>query len=156
MCCPCRVRVSTDRFPSISSERRLDMVNPRPVPPNLRVVEESAWVKLSKIDSTLSFAIPIPVSLTEIVTSSIFLPCTLFIDPCCTVTKTSPSLVNLMALPTRLINICRILTESPKNWAGNRRVDMTDNLYVFFLCFNSQHIMLFLLSLHSIGMLCCR
>ena len=34
--------------PPISSTSRVQMVRPRPVPPNLRVVEPSAWRKASK------------------------------------------------------------------------------------------------------------
>ncbi len=40
------------------------MVKPRPVPPYLRVVDESAWVKGEKIDSCFSAGMPMPVSAT--------------------------------------------------------------------------------------------
>ncbi len=49
--------------PPINSTKPLLMANPRPVPPYWRVVEESAWVKRSKIISALFAAIPIPVSM---------------------------------------------------------------------------------------------
>ncbi len=47
--------------PSCSANRRL-IERPRPVPPYLRVIEESACVKGSKIDSSWSEAMPMPVS----------------------------------------------------------------------------------------------
>jgi hypothetical protein len=37
---------STPISPSMSRQRRLQMASPRPDPPNLRVVDASAWVKL--------------------------------------------------------------------------------------------------------------
>ena len=41
------------------------MASPSPVPPNRRLVEESAWVKGAKIVSNFSAAMPMPVSETE-------------------------------------------------------------------------------------------
>src|SRR6058998_629739 len=52
-------------WPPMSSTSRLEMVRPRPVPPYWRVVEESACVKLSKMTSSLSAGMPMPVSETE-------------------------------------------------------------------------------------------
>ena len=42
-----------------------EIVRPRPVPPNRRVVDPSAWLKASKIVSCLSAGTPTPVSLTR-------------------------------------------------------------------------------------------
>src|SRR2546425_9127477 len=52
-------------WPPMSSTSRLEMVRPRPVPPYWRVVDESACVKLSKMTSSLSAGMPMPVSETE-------------------------------------------------------------------------------------------
>ena len=41
---------------------RAEIVKPSPVPPYLRVVDESAWVKGEKIDVYFSAGIPMPVS----------------------------------------------------------------------------------------------
>ena len=41
------------------------MVSPRPVPPYLRVIEPSAWVKAWNRRSTCSADMPMPVSRTE-------------------------------------------------------------------------------------------
>ncbi len=57
--------LSTQMRPSIIWTRRLAMVKPRPVPPNLRVKEPSTWVNASKINACFSAGMPIPVSRTE-------------------------------------------------------------------------------------------
>ena len=57
--------LSTQIFPPIISTNRLQMVNPSPVPPYSRVVDESAWVKLSNIWGCFSRGMPMPVSRTE-------------------------------------------------------------------------------------------
>src|SRR5882724_10066231 len=57
--------LSTQIFPCIASTRRAEMVRPRPVPPNVRVLEPSACEKASKIIFCLSCGMPIPVSRTE-------------------------------------------------------------------------------------------
>ena len=48
--------------PPISATIRFEMLRPRPVPPYLRVVDESTCVKLSKMVPILSLGIPMPVS----------------------------------------------------------------------------------------------
>ena len=51
--------------PPINSTSRSEMVRPRPVPPCLRVVDMSAWVKGRKSLPTCSGVMPMPVSRTE-------------------------------------------------------------------------------------------
>ena len=57
--------LSTRMCPPIKLTSRCEMAKPRPVPPNRRVVEESAWVNGAKIVSNFSAAMPMPVSETE-------------------------------------------------------------------------------------------
>ena len=91
------------------------MVKPKPLPPNFRVVDTSAWVKLSKILCCLSSGIPTPVSATSNRTS-IFLMSAL-----CNVSSlmmlalkvTPPFSVNLMALPIKLASTWRNTKASP-------------------------------------------
>ena len=63
---PAPTSLSTQILPPISSARCLLIVKPRPVPPNLRVVDASAWEKDSKMRSIRSGGMPTPVSETEI------------------------------------------------------------------------------------------
>src|ERR1019366_5317405 len=46
---PVPISLSTQIVPPISSTRRLEMLKPSPVPPDLRVVDESTCVNMSKI-----------------------------------------------------------------------------------------------------------
>ena len=62
---PSPTTLSTQMVPCMSSTMRLEMARPRPVPPYLRVVEESAWEKFSKILPSFSWGMPMPVSLTR-------------------------------------------------------------------------------------------
>ena len=55
----------TSMSPPIARAKRRLMVKPRPVPPNSRVTELSAWTNESKIEFSLSAGIPIPVSITS-------------------------------------------------------------------------------------------
>ena len=75
-----------------------EMVRPSPEPPNLRVVEPSAWVNASKMTARRSDGIPTPVSGTASFSRTV-LP-----DSDCLVTRTStsPRSVNLMALLSKL------------------------------------------------------
>ena len=57
--------LSSQMRPPISSISRAEIVRPRPVPPNFRVVDPSACVNAWKIASCLSAGIPIPVSCIE-------------------------------------------------------------------------------------------
>ena len=54
----------TSILPPCISIRRLQMDNPRPVPPNFLVVLVVSWVNMSKMCWSLSGLIPIPVSAT--------------------------------------------------------------------------------------------
>ena len=55
--------LSTLISPPIIWQKRRVMARPRPVPPNLRVVEASAWVKARRAPSICSGVMPTPVSL---------------------------------------------------------------------------------------------
>src|ERR1700726_2890506 len=55
---------STQIRPPNKSTSRFETVSPSPVPPNLRVDDESACENASKINCCLSLGIPIPVSRT--------------------------------------------------------------------------------------------
>ena len=88
-------------LPPINSHSCFTIVSPRPVPPNWRVVEVSACVNELNNDVCWFLLIPIPVSITEhskkdpSVESSTL-----------AIIITSPFLVNLTALPIKLLRIC--------------------------------------------------
>ncbi len=91
------------------------MAKPRPVPPNRRLVEESAWVKGAKILANFSGAMPIPVSDTENRSETASaIRCS-----AATCTTTSPLGVNLIALFTKFISTCRRRNGSPISASGN-------------------------------------
>ena len=106
--------LSTQIRPPINSTSCVEMVSPRPVPPYLRVVDPSACVKASKIIRCFSVGMPMPVSRTANCTtaSSPTWPCS------STRTTTSPSSVNLMALPIRFTSTCRNRAGSPTSASG--------------------------------------
>src|SRR2546428_296086 len=106
--------LSTCMCPSINRTRRREMVNPSPVPPYRREVEESACVKLSKIWLSLSLGIPIPVSATE----KRRRPASLLSGSFWTRSETLPLSVNLMAFPRRLTRIWRRRFGSPTKLVG--------------------------------------
>jgi len=84
------------------------------VPPKRRVVLPSACVKLSKIAACRSGAMPIPVSRTlrrTVICAALSARRSAWI-------VTSPAVVNLIALPTRLTSICRSRAGSPRNASG--------------------------------------
>ena len=62
---PRRRSLSTPISPPISSTSCSEIASPRPVPPNLRVVELSAWVKGSNRRPRMSAGMPMPVSATS-------------------------------------------------------------------------------------------
>ncbi|PMQ08393.1 hypothetical protein JaAD80_27185 [Janthinobacterium sp. AD80] len=100
--------------PPIRSTMRRQMARPSPVPPYLRLVLLSPWEKASKMCSCSTAPMPMPVSRTE--NSSVTLAASslaLRMD-----STTSPSLVNLTALPTRLIRICSRRSASPISSGG--------------------------------------
>ena len=113
--------------PPISSTKRLQMARPSPVPPNRRVVDASAWEKPLKICCWCSGAIPMPESCTEncTVTCSALRACTL------SASTTWPWVVNLMALPHRLISTCCKRIASPNTTSG--REGSTSNSTSMFL-----------------------
>ena len=51
--------------PPIRVTRRSEIASPKPVPPNLRVVAESAWVKARNSLPDAAAWMPIPVSITR-------------------------------------------------------------------------------------------
>ena len=87
-------------LPPIASQMARVMLRPRPVPPNLRVLELSTCTKGSKMRSSAVAAMPTPVSSTRISTPW---------PPLVSVTRTRtvPCSVNLTALPTRLSSTWR-------------------------------------------------
>ena len=92
----------------------LEIASPRPVPPYLRVVELSAWVKASKMLACLSAAMPMPSSDTSKPSTTPWaeLSCTR------TLRDTSPRGVNLIALPIRLVSTWRSRPGSPSSSCG--------------------------------------
>ena len=111
---PCPGSLSTQMRPPIIWTSCREIVNPSPVPPYRRVVPPSAWEKLSKISFCLSFGIPMPVSDSEKSSSTFFSSALSRL----TSTETSPSSVNLMALPTRLTSTWRSRSGSPRTAIG--------------------------------------
>jgi len=87
-----------------------EIAKPRPVPPNMRVVETSAWTKGSKIVARFSAGIPMPVSCTAM---------DKVLDSTRARSSTAPSWVNLTALLTRLLTICRRRWGSPMIRGGS-------------------------------------
>lgn len=55
--------LSTLIAPPINSTSCLEMANPRPVPPNLRVIEPSTWLKGTNNLCSAFWGIPMPLSL---------------------------------------------------------------------------------------------
>ncbi len=113
--------LSTRISPFISCVRRWQMARPRPVPPYLRVVEESTWLNALKSRSIASCGMPMPVSWTMI--SSRILPAVTVRTVVSSGTLRTwiamlPVGVNLMALVTRLTMICRRRVTSPTIHCG--------------------------------------
>ena len=90
------------------------MVSPRPVPPNLRVVDPSAWLNASKTVACLSPGMPMPVSVTW--NWSMVHRCPR--ETSRTSSSTCPRSVNLIALATRFAMTCCRRTLSPTMAAG--------------------------------------
>ena len=91
--------LSTPILPPIISANRLDIANPRPVPPYLREVEVSTWEKDLKSLFIRSSGIPIPVSdISNLRVTSSSLSFSIV-----TRITTSPSFVNFTAFPARFI-----------------------------------------------------
>ena len=102
--------------PPISSTKRLQMDRPRPLPPKRRVVDASACEKPSKIWTRFSAAMPMPLSRTAMRNCMCWAVCSSTLN----CTTTSPRLVNLMALPPRLISTCCSRMASPTMTGGMR------------------------------------
>ena len=110
---PVPTTLETVRSPPIALASRRLMVSPSPVPPKRRVVDVSACVKGSKIASSLSAGMPMPVSITSI-SRRIVVPSSIQRSR----TVTAPCWVNLIALPTRLVIVCRRREGSARIEAG--------------------------------------
>ena len=89
--------------PPISSVKRFVMDKPSPLPPNLRVMEASLWVKGLNRPSVLFSGMPMPVSSISIIRFR-----AVKIRQ-----RTCPFSVNFMALLTRFIMICLMRVGSP-------------------------------------------
>ncbi len=106
--------LSTPIRPCIISTKRREIAKPRPVPPCFRVVDPSACVNAWNKRSCTSDAKPIPVSATA--KRKLWVRASPSARATCT--TTSPPSVNLMALPTRLVKICRNRPGSPSTQVG--------------------------------------
>ena len=100
--------------PPISSERRLLIARPNPVPPYLRVVDESACENDWNSRLMPSADNPMPVSRTANVSSA----CPSASGCDVTVSTTSPASVNFTALESRFNMIWRSRVTSPTIAAG--------------------------------------
>ena len=100
--------------PPMLSMSCLQIESPRPVPPNLRVVEASAWANAWKRCFCAAGAIPMPLSRMR------KLSCATDSVSLCSSTRreTSPRLVNLIPLPSRLVSTWRKRVASPRRWMG--------------------------------------
>ena len=103
--------------PPMSSTSSRQMLSPRPVPPWVRVVDESACENGSNSRSACSASMPIPVSVTSKRTQR---PRALG-SPSVTRTVISPSEVNLTALETRFVSTCWSRKRSPTTCSRARR-----------------------------------
>ena len=124
--------LSTAISPPISSTSCLLMVRPRPVPPNLRVVDASAWLKALNTFFCCSSVMPIPESLTA------NFAVTLSRAPSTNSTETtiSPASVNLTALFARLMSTWPNRNGSPTKTSGIPLPLATSSSISFFSAFN--------------------
>ncbi|MBV6475800.1 MAG: hypothetical protein MOGDAGHF_01366 [Rhodocyclaceae bacterium] len=106
--------LSTQMRPPISSTSALEIARPRPVPPYLRVVELSAWLKGWKSLAHCSGVMPMPLSLTRKCSSMSSAPPPARSTPI----TTSPRSVNLTALLARLTRTWPSRSGSPTSVAG--------------------------------------
>ena len=108
----------------MSSTSCRQIASPRPVPPNLRVVDESAWAKARNSRSWSPAAMPMPMSMTSkrSATRSAFSSSTE------TRMTTSPSEVNFTALEPRLSSTCWILTAVAEQRRGHVGMDVDQQL----------------------------
>src|SRR5262245_17374811 len=112
--------LATVTSPPIMRASLREMASPSPVPPKRRAVAASAWLNSSNSFACCSAVMPMPVSTTA---SSIPLPPLATLRAC---SLTSPCLVNLQALLSRLSSICRSrmgsAVRTPRfSWASTTR-----------------------------------
>ena len=101
--------------PPISSARRRQIARPSPVPPYLRRIEASAWVKRSNRCGMRAGSRPTPVSVTWQVSIQ---PRPGGSGSASSASSIQPRSVNFTALPTRLNSTCRKRPGSPSTRAG--------------------------------------
>ena len=92
-------------WPPMATTSSRQIARPSPVPPNRRVVDESAWTNLSNRLAICSGFRPMPVSETLNRRPPSEAPMA---------TSTAPALVNFTALDTRLLSTWRTRTASPR------------------------------------------
>ena len=109
---------STFIRPPIRLTNSLEMASPSPAPPWLAWIRSSICSKGLKMVSSLSAGMPIPVSFTAKQTRSLSLSNS-------TLIATSPVSVNLIALLTRLIRICRSRVGSTLIYSGISELALT-------------------------------
>ncbi len=107
----------TSMRPPISSTSRLQIARPSPVPPYLRAVERSACWNTLNSRSACSGVTPMPVSRTENASST----WSSLRETTRAPITTSPTDVNLIALPTRLLSTCVSRNASPTRRGGMSR-----------------------------------
>jgi len=90
------------------------MANPRPVPPNRRVIDVSAWEKGVNISAIFASGMPIPVSATE----NLSRQRSPVISASSAVTAICPAPVNFTALPARFRSTCPNRRGSPTRQRG--------------------------------------
>ena len=106
---PAPTVLSTQIRPPIMPTSCREMARPRPVPPYFLAVEVSACEKAWKSLPICSCVNPMPVSATEKCSVALVAVC----SPQTQLTSTPPLLVNLTALPIRLVSICVSRSGSP-------------------------------------------
>ena len=118
----------------ISKHSSLAIVKPRPVPPNFREVELSAWVNALNKVLCWFFSIPMPVSDTEMLSFTLLADT----NSVSISSVTLPSLVNLIALLHKLSSICSMRIASPKNQVSTGKLHLRiHSMFLFFaLCSN--------------------
>ena len=101
-------------LPSKIFIRPFTIESPKPVPPYFLLIWIDPWEKLSNICSCFSFEMPIPLSwISKLIWYRFFLTSAFL-----TLTQISPSLVNFMAFPNKLIKIWEILSRQDYLFSG--------------------------------------
>ena len=133
-CEPLPTVLSAPICPPMASTSPLAMDRPRPVPPCLLVVEGSACTNGLNSCSSTGAGIPMPLSRTV---KRMIAPLSSS-DFRITCTSTSPSSVNLMALPTRLVSIWRNRPGSPRRAGGHVGLDQHSQLDALLVRLDGQ------------------